>query len=228
MLGLIVAAYLIGSIPFGLVVGLARGVDPRKTGSGNIGATNIGRLLGKKYFAVVFGLDLLKGLIPMLIAAILLAHEAATATAFLLWIAVGFAAILGHCASIFLKFKGGKGVSTSAGVVLGVWPYYTLPALAAIILFLLLLRGTRYMSIASMGGAVAFPIVYLLIGLGRQWPIFGAQWPLLAFAATVAVLIVYKHRGNVRRLLAGTENRLGGARLSEASVTPTTPMAKPR
>jgi acyl phosphate:glycerol-3-phosphate acyltransferase len=212
MLGLVVLAYLLGSIPFGLVVGLAKGVDPRKAGSGNIGATNVGRLLGKKYFTIVFVLDLLKGLVPMVLAAILLMHEAATAVVYLLWIAVGFAAICGHVASIFLKFKGGKGVSTSAGVVLGVWPYYTLPAVVAIVLFLVLLRTTRYMSIASMGGAIAFTLAYVAIGLAMHWPMFGPQWPLLAFAVIVAVMILFKHRGNVRRLLAGSENRLGSSK----------------
>src|SRR3954451_3629313 len=100
LLALIPIAYLIGSVPFGLVVGLARGVDPRKAGSGNIGATNVGRLLGGRYFALVFTLDLLKGLIPTALAALVL-HGASSPGDFLLWLLVGFAAIAGHMFSLF-------------------------------------------------------------------------------------------------------------------------------
>src|SRR5256885_2451031 len=98
LLSLVPAAYLIGSIPFGLIVGLAKGVDPRKAGSGNIGATNIGRLLGGKFFALVFVLDLLKGLVPMLIAAWIVRKyfQQPDALVYLLWLLVGFGAIVGH------------------------------------------------------------------------------------------------------------------------------------
>src|SRR5688572_17372282 len=113
---LVPVAYLLGSIPFGLIVGRAKGVDPRKAGSGNIGATNVGRLLGKKFFAIVFVLDLLKGLLPMLAAAYVLRGMEESNRKYLLWLAVGFAAIAGHMFSLFLGFKGGKGVATSTGV----------------------------------------------------------------------------------------------------------------
>src|SRR5690349_16872893 len=131
LLCLIPAAYLLGSVPYGLLVAKTRGVDPRTAGSGNIGATNVGRLLGKKFFAIVFILDLLKGLLPTLAAAFILAHSNGPATPYsaadyLLWLLVAFAAVCGHMFSVFLKFKGGKGVATSAGVVLGVFPYFTL------------------------------------------------------------------------------------------------------
>src|SRR6188768_478174 len=109
---LVPAAYLLGSVPFGLIVGKTRGVDPRKAGSGNIGATNVGRLLGKKFFALVFTLDLLKGLLPMLAAAYVLRGETPDRKTYLLWLAVGAVAILGHMFSVFLGFKGGKGVAT--------------------------------------------------------------------------------------------------------------------
>src|SRR5271156_3533726 len=102
---LIPIAYLVGSIPFGLIVGLAKGIDPRKSGSGNIGATNLGRLLGGKYFALVFTLDLLKGALPMLAAGYLLHWQAADRIASLLWILIGCAAVLGHLCSLFLKFR---------------------------------------------------------------------------------------------------------------------------
>src|SRR5688500_7804502 len=104
---LIPLAYLLGSVPFGLIVGRSRGVDPRTAGSGNIGATNVGRLLGKRFFALVFVLDLLKGLLPMLAAAVLLRDVPADERPYVPWIGVGLAAILGHMFSVFLRFKGG-------------------------------------------------------------------------------------------------------------------------
>jgi glycerol-3-phosphate acyltransferase PlsY len=206
---LIPIAYVLGSIPFGLIVGLAKGIDPRKAGSGNIGATNLGRLLGGRYFALVFTLDLLKGLIPTAIAAVLLHRLPLTQADFLLWLLVGFAAILGHMFSLFLRFKGGKGVATSAGVLLGVFPYFTIPGVVAIFTWIVLFKLTHYVSVASMAGSVVFPIAYLIVAIARDWDPFGEQLPLMIFAALVAAMIVYKHRGNIARLRAGTENRFG-------------------
>jgi glycerol-3-phosphate acyltransferase PlsY len=203
---LIPAAYLAGSIPFGLIVGLSRGVDPRKAGSGNIGATNVGRLLGGKYFALVFTLDMLKGLLPVLAAGLALRGSAAGPGTYAMWLAVAFAAIAGHMFSIFLRFKGGKGVATSLGVVLGVWPFFTLAGVVAGLTWAAIFWRTRIVSIASIVAALVFPAAYLATGLARGWPVFGAQWPLLAFAAFVAVMIVYKHRSNIARLRAGTES----------------------
>jgi glycerol-3-phosphate acyltransferase PlsY len=213
LLPMIPAAYLLGSVPFGLMVGLARGVDVRAAGSGNIGATNVGRLLGGRFFALVFTLDLLKGLLPMLAAGLILRRQPHDREMYLLWLAVGFAAIAGHMFSIFLRFKGGKGVATSTGVMLGLFPYFTLSGVAAIIIFLIVFRLSGYVSAASMSGAIGFPIAYVAIGLSIQppWPILGDQLPLLIFACLVAVMIVYKHRANLMRLLAGTENRAGNA-----------------
>src|SRR5947208_15582569 len=108
LLVLIPTAYLLGSVPFGLIVGLAKGVDPRKAGSGNIGATNVGRLLGGKCFAIVFALDFLKGLLPTLAASVVIHRQGGRPgqEVYLLWLAVGFAAIAGHMFSLFLRFKG--------------------------------------------------------------------------------------------------------------------------
>jgi acyl phosphate:glycerol-3-phosphate acyltransferase len=210
MFALIAASYFIGAIPFGLIVGRAKGVDVRTAGSGNIGATNVGRLLGKKFFFIVFFLDLAKGLLPMLIASILIRpipiHERDWYV-HLIWLLVGLATVLGHMFSIFLKFKGGKGVATSAGVMLGLFPYFTLPGLLAIAIFILVFYATRYVSLASMIAACAFPILYIAIGKLRGWPITSDQLPLLIFAIAIAALIVIKHRANIQRLIAGTENR---------------------
>ncbi|MEA2734723.1 MAG: acyl phosphate:glycerol-3-phosphate acyltransferase [Humisphaera sp.] len=212
LLILIPLAYLVGSIPFGLIVGLARGVDPRKGGSGNIGATNVARLLGKKFFFLVFTLDMCKSLVPMLIASAI-AHRIPEAQRdwriYLLWLLVGFAAVLGHMFSVFLRFKGGKGVATSAGVMLGLWPYFTGPGLVAVVVFIVVFYARRFISLGSIAGASAFPIAYLIIGLARGWPVFASQLPLLIFAIVMAALIVYKHRSNIVRLRAGTEPRFG-------------------
>lgn len=209
LLLLLPAAYLLGSVPFGLIVGLAKGVDPRRAGSGNIGATNVGRLLGGRYFAIVFLLDMLKGLLPMTAAAIVLHGAARTQIEYLLWLLGGFAAISGHMFSIFLKFKGGKGVATAAGVALGVFPYYTIPAVIALASFAAVFKITRIVSLASMTGAVVLPTAYVIIGLLAHWDIFGTQLPLLLFALLLSGMIIYRHRSNISRLRAGTESRFG-------------------
>jgi acyl phosphate:glycerol-3-phosphate acyltransferase len=206
---LVPLAYLLGSIPFGVIVARTRGIDPRQAGSGNIGATNVGRLLGKKFFAIVFVLDLLKGLLPMLAAALILQEMPETRGIYLLWLAVGFAAIAGHMFSLFLGFKGGKGVATSTGVLLGLWPYYTIPGLIAVIVWIVVFGVWRYVSLASILGALAFPAAYVCLGIARHWDMPGSQLPLLIFAIVMAGLIVYKHRSNITRLRAGKELRIG-------------------
>jgi glycerol-3-phosphate acyltransferase PlsY len=226
LLTLIPLAYLVGSFPFGLIVGLAKGVDPRTAGSGNIGATNVARLLGKKFFFLVFFLDMLKSLIPMAIASAIVGRippEQSYAGIYLLWLHVGFAAVLGHMFSVFLKFKGGKGVATSAGVMLGLYPYFTIPGLVSIGVFLVVFFIWRYVSLGSILGACVFPLLYLAIGLARGWPVFRSQLPLLIFAVVMAALITYKHRTNISRLLAGTENRIGGKPKAEPAAAEVKP-----
>ncbi|MGD0463290.1 MAG: glycerol-3-phosphate 1-O-acyltransferase PlsY [Tepidisphaeraceae bacterium] len=208
LLILIPLAYVVGSIPVGLIVGRAKGIDPRASGSGNIGATNLGRLLGAKYFALVFTLDLLKGALPTLAAGAVIGFGIDDRQTCLLWIAVAAAAVLGHVFSLFLKFKGGKGVATTAGIVLGIYPYFTFAGLIAIFIFIIVFRFTRYISVGSILAALSFPAAYISIGLGR-WPLTGAQLPLLCFAIFIPLLIIYKHRGNIARLRAGTELRAG-------------------
>jgi len=220
-LPLIAATYFIGAIPFGLIVGRLKGIDVRTAGSGNIGATNVGRLLGKKFFFVTFVLDLSKSLLPMLVASILVSRIPETDRdwrVYLLWLLVGFAAVIGHMFSVFLKFKGGKGVATSAGLMLGLYPYFTMPGVLAIVIFAVVLFTTRYMSVASMTGACSLPLIYAIAGGLVGWPIFGAQLPLLVFAIVIALLIVYKHRGNIQRLVNGTENRFGVKRATSKPV----------
>jgi len=209
LIALIPIAYLLGSIPFGLIVGKMKGIDPRTAGSGNIGATNLGRLLGGKYFAIVFTLDLLKGFLPMVMAGLVLGDQPPTRLHYMLWLLVGFAALSGHMFSIFLKFKGGKGVATGTGIALGVFPYFTFPVLVGALAFLIVFYFTKIVSISSIAGAMTLPIAYVVIGVVRGWDITGTQLPLLIFVVLLASLIVYRHRSNIARLLAGTENRFG-------------------
>jgi glycerol-3-phosphate acyltransferase PlsY len=211
LLALIPLAYLLGSIPFGLLVGLSKGVDPRTAGSGNIGATNVGRLLGARYFGYVFTLDMLKAALPTAAGSAIALHYAASGYTLTLQLLVGFAAIFGHMCSIFLKFKGGKGVASGAGVALGLFPYFTLPGLAALAVWALIYALTRYVSLASILAAVAFPLLYLAFGLWRAWPVFTARMlPLLIFASLVAVMVLVRHRSNIQRLRSGTESKFTG------------------
>jgi len=209
LLALLPVAYLLGSIPFGLIIAKRRGIDLRTAGSGNIGATNVGRLLGKKVGITVFMLDLLKGLLPTLTASIIVGRHLTMMpgdqTLYFLWLAAGFAAIMGHMFSLFLRFKGGKGVATSAGVVLGVWPDYTLAALLVLAVWGVCFKVTRIVSLSSLVAAVLFPVAYALTAVMMRRELLGPRWPLLAFAIVVAAMIVWKHRTNIARLRAGTE-----------------------
>jgi acyl phosphate:glycerol-3-phosphate acyltransferase len=214
LVALIPLAYLVGSIPFGLIVGKANGIDPRREGSGNIGATNLGRLLGAKFFALVFTLDFLKGMLPVLAAGGVIGFAVNDSRTCLLWIIVAAAAVIGHMFSCFLKFKGGKGVATSAGVLFGIFPYFTLAGFAAVVVFLVAFKMTRFISVGSILGSSAFPIAYAALGILRHWPILDAQLPFLLFAILVPALIAYRHRGNIARLRSGTEPKFRAKRSS--------------
>ena len=206
---LVGGAYLLGSVPFGLLIGLARGTDIRKAGSGNIGATNVGRVLGRPWGVLAFILDMAKGLVPMLVAGAMLggfsdAHLGVAEYA--AWVGVGAAAILGHVFPVFLKLRGGKGVATAFGVVAGLYPYLTWPAIVAGAVWLAVVRATGYVSLASLTAAALLPVCYWLAGLVLGWPL-GRQWPLSLIAGAITGLVVVRHRANMRRLLAGTEPR---------------------
>ncbi len=196
-------AYLLGSIPTGYLVAKSRGIDIRTVGSGNIGATNAFRVLGKPAGIFVLTVDALKGFVacffvgPLAYGLLAGALENDPATPEFLKITGGFLAILGHNYTCWLKFKGGKGIATSAGVMLGLMPLALAISLGT---WLLVLALVRYVSVASILAALILP--------------FGAWWVhssprMIVVAAVIGVLAVYKHRTNLQRLLAGTENRLG-------------------
>jgi len=209
----IVGAYLLGSVPFGIIIAKAHGKDLRSIGSGNIGATNVSRALGRKWAYVCFGLDVLKGLVPML-AAMPLARSVSAQTQgenvawLFLWLAVGCAAIIGHIFPIYIRFKGGKGVATSFGVALGLWPYYTVCAAVAILTWVVFVLIWRYVSLASLAGSVAFPLALIVaIASTPAWN-FAGLWPLLIAAVAIPLMVIIRHRENVKRLLAGTESKI--------------------
>ncbi len=202
----IIGAYLLGSIPFGLLIAKAHGKDLRSIGSGNIGATNVSRALGRKWAYVCFALDVLKGMVPMLV--IMFIAKPAGVVMLLLWLVVGCAAILGHIFPIYLKFKGGKGVATSFGIALGLWPYYTICALFAIAIWTVVVLIWRYVSLASIVGSVIFPVVLITaIILKPDWELY-SLWPLLVAATAIPLMVIIRHRENIPRLLAGTESKI--------------------
>lgn len=191
--GLVVLAYFMGSIPFGYLIGKRRGVDMRKLGSGNIGATNVARNLGKRTGILVLILDVLKAAAPTLLARILVERNE-LAVEYLA--AVALAAIVGHCYPVWLKFRGGKGVATSLGVFLVIDPAM---AGIGIAIFVGLYAAFRMASVGSIAAAIAFP---LLLWLAHRDP------ALVQLGIAGAAIIVFKHRSNLLRLFRGQENKV--------------------
>ena len=194
-----VAAYLLGSIPTGFLVARARGVDLRRVGSGNIGATNAMRVLGKPAGILVLLVDAAKGWCAVWVAAWIFKNFGASEDSLESGrILAGVFAVLGHNYTCWLKFKGGKGIATTAGVYLALAPFALGMAFAVFVVVVLL---TRYVSVGSMAGAVALPATVWI-----QQP---HQVLLGGVTTALGALAIYKHQSNIRRLLAGTENRLG-------------------
>ncbi|MBU5614252.1 glycerol-3-phosphate 1-O-acyltransferase PlsY [Geomonas azotofigens] len=185
---LLVGAYLLGSVPTGLLLARSMGINIRECGSGNIGATNVYRTAGKKLGIMTLVGDCLKGLIPVLIAQAL--------GLFPIWIAaVGLAAFLGHVYTVFLGFKGGKGVATALGVLLGTAP---LAVLFGILIFAGVLYKWRYVSLASITAAAGIPVLAWATCAPRE---------TVVMALLIAVIVILKHHENIGRLRAGTENK---------------------
>ena len=206
---LIIVAYFLGAVPFGFLIGKAHGKDLRKIGSGNIGATNAARSLGKKWGIICFLLDVFKGLLPMLLVpAFGLVEQPLTPGQLGLWILVGCAAVLGHIFPIYLGFKGGKGVATSLGIVLGLWPYFTVCGVAAFVIWAATLMIWRYVSLSSIIAAVSFPLVLAggIITID-SWNV-EQLWPLIIVAVLMALLVVLRHRSNIIRLRNGSETKV--------------------
>ena len=183
---LLVLAYLLGSVPTGLLLGKAYGIDVRKEGSGNIGATNLYRTLGRKIGIITLVGDCLKGLVPVLVVQSFMPEYAA-------W--VGLAAFCGHVFSVFLRFKGGKGVATALGVFLALAP---LAVGIALVVFIALMVLWRYVSLGSIAAAAIMPLAVMVLRGDNL---------LIAVTLIIALVVIAKHHENIRRLLAGTESR---------------------
>ena len=202
-------AYLLGSIPTGYLMGRARGIDLRTMGSGNIGATNAFRILGKPAGIFVLIVDGLKGwvsveLIPGVVCKLLHVSSDADMSEYLAMIA-GVFAILGHNYTCWLKFKGGKGIATSAGVLAALIPVAFVVGLTTWIVVCLL---TKYVSLASMAAAFSLPFAAWAGHSSRR---------LIAVAAILGALAIYKHKANIERLRKGTENKIGGKKAPPAT-----------
>ena len=199
--GVLLGSYLLGSIPFGYVAGKIRGIDIRKIGSGNIGATNVVRVLGKRYGYSVFVLDFLKGF-----GAVKISMSVATdarpewASPEIFGIFAAIASVIGHSFPVWLKFRGGKGVATSAGALFGLIP---LAALIGIVIWVLVFWFTRYVSVASVVAAATLPLVILIMTRLNQ--IHGNA--LFYSSLGLAAVVMWRHRSNFSRLMHGSEPR---------------------
>jgi acyl-phosphate glycerol 3-phosphate acyltransferase len=195
-------SYLLGAIPFGYLVARARGVDILKQGSGNIGATNVGRVLGRPFGILVFLLDFAKGAVPALAAPWLASRHPLDLPPDSLPVAAAVAAFLGHLYPIYLRFRGGKGVATAAGTVSVLLPG---PALAALLMWFVVVLASRYVSLASLIAATVLCVMRLVL-TPQPWDV--DHLILSLFCLIAAGLIFLRHRANIGRLLRGNENRL--------------------
>jgi glycerol-3-phosphate acyltransferase PlsY len=200
---IVIVSYILGSIPFGYLAGRIAGIDIRKAGSGNVGATNVVRVMGKRYGYPVFALDVLKGFGAVKISMVMSGQHLEWNSPEISGMLAATCSVLGHVFPPWLKFNGGKGVATAAGALLALAPIATLIAVAVWILVFWL---TRYVSLASVVATVVLPIVILIIGSPD-----GHSGKLLVYSSVcVAALVIWRHRSNLSRLLRGTEPRFIG------------------
>ena len=190
-------SYLLGAIPNGFLIARARGIDIRQVGSGNIGATNVYRSVSKPLGLLTFFLDAVKGALPAMLFPWIVAHTTSQVGPSWLPLLFGVLAIIGHTWPVYLGFKGGKGVATSAGAMIGIAP----AAMGiGLLCWLVALVGTRFMSVASMVAAVAVP--------ASGWWMYRADGMTMPAALTIlGALIIWRHKGNIQRLVNGTESR---------------------
>jgi acyl phosphate:glycerol-3-phosphate acyltransferase len=193
----VIGSYLIGSIPSGLIIGKLRRVDIREYGSGNIGTTNVLRTLGARYGALVLIADVFKGVIAVLLARYIIGSPMSE-------MAAGFAAVAGHDWSLFLKFKGGRGVATSLGALLPLVMPAPLTGVIGLAAFVLVTLASRYVSLASIVGSVS-AVVAMAVFMGMD----RVPWEYLVYIVVVVALIIFQHRDNISRLRSGTESKLG-------------------
>jgi len=197
---LLLGAYLVGATPFGFLAGKIKGIDIRQHGSGNIGSTNVLRTLGKPIGIIVFIMDVLKGLVPVVIAQSFSDNS-------LVHVVTAIATILGHNYTFWLGFKGGKGIATTGGAILPIMPIALIVALTSFAIFV---KVSRYVSVGSIAAAIIIPLTIAIASVARN------QWDPVIFGLGlfVCLLALWKHRGNIRRLKRGEEPRLGSKKTS--------------
>lgn len=227
-LAFVILSFLVGSIPFGLWVGRFRGIDIRQHGSKNIGATNVGRVLGRKWGLLCFTLDVAKGFLPTMAFGLWSgAMDAARATTIepqLLawWLSVSCAAVLGHVFCPWLGFKGGKGVATSLGALLAVYPVLSVAMVVCFGVWCLCVAMWRYVSLASILAAISLPPLVIVVANARKELLFPNLPPspdatpylagsglIVATTCILAGLVIWAHRANIERLASGTESKVG-------------------
>lgn len=200
----VLVAYIVGATPFGFLAGKMKGIDIRQHGSGNIGATNVLRVLGKPVGITVLVLDVMKGLVPVIVAKLV-------SDSSLVHIATAMAAILGHNYTFWLGFKGGKGIATTGGAILPIMPW---ALIAAVLGWIIVLKISRYVSLASIAAALIIPLTLVVENLiTGTW-----EWNIFGFGMFVCLLAIWKHRSNIGRLIRGEENRF--AKKTSSRETP--------
>ena len=208
-----IVSYLLGSIPAGYLVGRMAGIDIRTVGSGNIGATNVTRVLGKRYGYPVFAVDFLKGLAAVILSILIAKHtQPGWFSPDLFGITAAVSSVIGHSFPVWLRFKGGKGVATSAGALFGLMP---LAALVGALIWFVTFKLTRYVSVASITAAVALPIIIFVMSSLNQTHRKGLFYSSLCLAAVV----VLRHRSNLSRLAHGTEPRFEPLKIAMSRST---------
>lgn len=208
-----IGSYVIGSVPWGYLIGKLHGKDIRQLGSGNIGATNVTRVIGPFSGKICFALDLLKGFFPVLIVSIMIQKGTIEDYNGLIQIIAALGAVIGHIFSIFLKFKGGKGISTSAGALLAMAPpAFLISGVVWVVVFLL----SRYVSLASIAAAAVLPVSATFISLSKLYPISPY---ILIFLYILAAVAILRHTSNIKRLLNGTENRFDKKKKGQEEVS---------
>jgi len=205
-------SYLLGAIPFGFLVARAQGVDIRAVGSGNIGATNVLRCLGRKWGALTLLCDALKGFIPAFVLPPLLCGAFDAEPGDLMPVVCGFMAVAGHSWPVYLRFKGGKGVATTAGALLGIAP---LPLAVGLAAWIIVFALSRYVSAASITAAVVIPAAAWGLACRPWLPDFNRGCVVPAMLTVLGALVIARHKANIKRLLAGTENRFGSGKKYE-------------
>ena len=207
---LVLASYIVGSLPFGFWISKFLGVDIRNQGSGNIGATNVLRTLGRKVGITVLILDISKGFLPVLIGSIIIFNqlpdsmldkEEIEGTIYVL-LAIG--TILGHNYTFWLGFKGGKGIATSAGAIMPFLPEVLIGSLFVWILFFFL---SRYVAIASIAAAFSIPILTVSLDHNYLFPDINSSWPVISFGIIASIMAIWRHRSNIQRLIKGEEDQ---------------------